>query len=181
MRKTLPLILAAITVVLAIMAWFQSGGVERRAIRSASTPEQAVRLMLSQIQTHNFDAAYNRLANRNDVDKNIFVREFTGSFGSLLTISTLEGFDVGVLHATDDQATVRAMLHYTTGVGPLDDTRDLNVQRTGESWKVSWPVDSRAKLPPQVIPVNYLRWDVISRGTGDDWGVQNVDSPQVRI
>jgi hypothetical protein len=175
------LFLAAITVVLVVLAWFQSGGVERRAIRSASTPEQAVRLMLSQIQTHNFDAAYNRLANRNDVDKTTFVREFTGSYNSLLTIAALEGFDIGVLRATDDEAKVRARLHYTTGVGPLDDTRDLTVQRTGETWKVMWPVDTRAKLPPQVIPVNYLRWDVISRGTGDDWGMQNVDSPQVRI
>jgi len=37
------------------------------------------------------------------------------------------------------------------------------------------------KLAPQVIPVKYLRWDIINRGAGDDWGVQNVDSPQVRI
>lgn len=181
MRRTLPLFLGVITIVLVILAWFQSGGVEQRAIRSASTPEQAVRLMLSQIQSHNFDGAYNRLANRNDVDKNTFVREFTGSYGSLLTIAALEGFDIGMLHATDDQASVRIRLHYTTGVGPLDDTRDLNVQRTGDTWRVVWPVDTRAKLPPQVIPVNYLRWDVINRGSGDDWGVQNVDSPQVRI
>jgi hypothetical protein len=32
-----------------------------------------------------------------------------------------------------------------------------------------------------VVPVNYLRWDVIYRGAKDDWGRQNVDSPQVRI
>jgi hypothetical protein len=181
MKRVLPLILAAITVVLIVMAWFQSGGVERRVLRSAGTPEQATKLMLSQIQAHNFEAAYSRLANRNDVDKNTFIHEFTGSYGSLLTISALEGFDVGVLHASDEEATVRAKLHYATGVGPLDDTRDLTVQRTGDTWKVVWPVDSRAKLPPQVIPVNYLRWDVISRGSGEDWGAQNVDSPQVRI
>src|SRR5919197_5906906 len=136
MKRVLPLLLAAITVLLIIMAWFQSGGVERRPLRSAATPEQAVRLMLSQIQTHNFDGAYNRLANRNDLDKNTFVHEFTGSYGSLLTISALEGFDIGVLHATDEQATVRARLHYSTGVGPLDDTRDLTVRHTGETWKV---------------------------------------------
>ncbi len=81
----------------------------------------------------------------------------------------------------DREATVRAKLHYTTGVGPLDDVRDLKLQRTGETWKVYWPVNNATKLPPQVIPVNYLRWDVISRGSSDDWGVQNVDSPQVRI
>ena len=83
MRRTLPILLGVITIVLVILAWFQSGGVERRAIRSASTPEQAVRLMLWQIQSHNFEAAYNRLANRTDVDKNTFIREFTGSYGSL--------------------------------------------------------------------------------------------------
>jgi hypothetical protein len=181
MKRVLPLFLGAVTVLLIVMAWFQSGGVERHALRAAGTPEQAARLMLSQIQTHNFDAAYGRLANRNDVDKNTFIREFTGSYGSLLTISALEGFDIAVLHASDQEATVRARLHYSTGVGPLDDTRDLTVQRTGDTWKVAWPVDTRAKLPPQVIPVNYLRWDVISRGSGDDWGMQNVDSPQVRI
>jgi hypothetical protein len=32
-----------------------------------------------------------------------------------------------------------------------------------------------------VIPVNYLRWDVIYRGAGDDWGAQDVDAPHVRI
>ncbi len=36
-------------------------------------------------------------------------------------------------------------------------------------------------MPPQVIPVNYLRWDVIYRGAGDDWGAQDVEAPHVRI
>ena len=36
-------------------------------------------------------------------------------------------------------------------------------------------------MPPQVIPVNYLRWDVIYRGPGDDWGAQDVEAPHVRI
>jgi hypothetical protein len=36
-------------------------------------------------------------------------------------------------------------------------------------------------VPPQVIPVNYLRWDVIYRGPGDDWGIQDVEAPHVRI
>jgi hypothetical protein len=29
--------------------------------------------------------------------------------------------------------------------------------------------------------VNYLRWDVIYSGNGDDWGAQNVEAPHVRI
>ena len=36
-------------------------------------------------------------------------------------------------------------------------------------------------MPPQVIAVNYLRWDVIYRGAGDDWGTQDVEAPHVRI
>jgi len=181
MKRGLPILLAALTAALIVIAWFQSGAIRRREMRSASTPDQAVRLMLSQIQGHNFDAAYARLANKSDVDKNTFVREFNGSYGSLLTIASLESFDVWGLHTTDQEATMRAKLHYSTGVGPLDDIRDLKVERAGDTWKVFWPVDRAAKLPPQVIPVNYLRWDIISRGSGDDWGVQNVDSPQVRI
>src|SRR5581483_12609 len=181
MKSGLSIVLAAITVVLVAVAWFQSGGAERRETLSASTPDQAVRLMLSQIRARNFDAAYARLANRSDVDKNAFVREFNGSYGSLLTYASLEKFDVAGLRTSGDEATVRAHLLYSTAVGPLDDTRDLKLRREGGTWKVLWPVNTAPKLPPQVIPVNYLRWDVINRGAGDDWGVQNVDSPQVRV
>jgi hypothetical protein len=39
----------------------------------------------------------------------------------------------------------------------------------------------QAKVPPQVIPVNFLRWDVVTRGSDDDWGAQNVEAPRVRI
>ncbi|HKW19113.1 MAG TPA: hypothetical protein VJO35_16525 [Terriglobales bacterium] len=181
MKWTLPLVIGVITLVLIVIAWFQSGGVARREMSAANTPDQAVRLMLSQIQAHNFNAAYARLANRSDVDKNAFIREFEGSYGSLLTYASLESFDVWGLKTTDQGASVRAKLHYSTAVGPLDDVRDLKVQKDGDTWKVLWPVNNATKLPPQVIPVNYLRWDVINRGSGDEWGVQNVESPQVRI
>lgn len=181
MKRGLPLVLVIITAVLMVIAWFQSGAIGRREMRSASRPDQAVSLMLSQIQVHNFDAAYARLANRSDVDRTNFVRDFNGSYGSLLTYASLESFEVWGLRTEDQEATVRAKLHYSTAVGPLDDVRDLKVERAGETWKVFWPVNNATKLPPQVIPVNYLRWDVISRGSGDDWGVQNVDNPQVRI
>jgi hypothetical protein len=181
MKRGLPFLIAIVTFVLIVIAWFGSGGVERHEMRAAGTPDQAVRLMLSQIQSHNFDAAYARLANRGDVDRTTFVREFSGSYGSLLTYASLENFDVWGLRTSGDEASVRARLHYTTAVGPLDDVRDMKVQKSGDTWKVFWPVNKNPKLPPQVSPVNYLRWDVISRGAGDDWGVQNVDSPQVRI
>jgi hypothetical protein len=181
MKWALPLAIGAVTLALIVVAWFQSGGVERRELRSAATPEEAVRLMLSEIRARNFDGAYAQLANRNDVDHNAFAREFSGSYGSLLTYASLENFDVWGLHSGDERATVRAKLHYSTAVGPLDDVRDLEVEKSGDTWKVLWPANNATKLPPQVIPVNYLRWDVIGRDSGDAWGVQDVDTPQVRI
>jgi len=181
MRRVLPFLIAAVTLVLVIIALIGSGAVQRREMRSASSPDQAVRLLLSQIQARNYDAAYSRLANRSDVDKTTFTREFSGSYGSLLTYASLESFNVSQLHIAGDEANVRARLHYTTAVGPLDDVRDMKVEKSGDTWKVFWPVNKNAKLPPQVIPVNYLRWDVITRGASDDWGVQNVDNPRVRI
>ena len=181
MKSALAVVLLIATVVLIGMGWYQSGASEQHELRAAATPEQAVRLMLSEIQARNFDGAYARLANRADVDRDSFVHEFSGSHGSLLTYANLESYDLWGLHSGEEEAMVRAKLHYSTAVGSLDDIRDIKVEKSGDTWKVEWPVNPAPKLPPQVIPVNYLRWDVINRGAGDDWGVQNVDSPQVRI
>lgn len=181
MKRALAVVLVIATAVLIGVAWYQSGVSEQHELRAAATPEQAVRLMLSEIHARDFDGAYARLANRADVDKESFVHEFSGSHGSLLTYADLESYDVWGLHSGEEEAMVRAKLHYSTAVGPLDDIRDMKVEKSGDSWKVEWPVNAAPKLPPQVIPVNYLRWDVINRDARDDWGVQNVDSPQVRI
>jgi hypothetical protein len=45
---------------------------------------------------------------------------------------------------------------------------------------VVWPKPNFADVPLQVLPVNYLRWDVIGRKS-DDWGSGSVDTPQVKI
>ena len=57
----------------------------------------------------------------------------------------------------------------------------VQVVKTGDHWEPVWPIQKKTVVPPQVIPVNYLRWDVIYRGPGDDWGVQDVEAPHVRI
>ena len=37
-------------------------------------------------------------------------------------------------------------------------------------------------VPAQVIPVNYLRWDLVTgNAAGGEWGSHNVDAPHVRI
>lgn len=181
MKYLLPLLITFVTVGLVAMAWLESGGIAREQMRSAQRPEEAVRLMLTNVQAHNWDAAYSRLANTADVDKRAFIRDFEGSDGSLLTYSNLESFDVWGLHATDQQATLRVKLRYSTALGPIDDVRDLKAEREGNAWKLIWPTTKLPQLPPQVIPVNYLRWDVINRGAQEEWGVENVDAPAVRI
>ena len=110
-----------------------------------------------------------------------FARDLSGRDGSLRTYSSLQQADTKVLHASDNEALVRATLEYATAVGAFYDTRDLKVVKEGSSWKVEWPVVKEAKVPPQVIQVNYLRWDVVTRGANDDWGAQNVEAPRVRI
>src|SRR5437868_8588317 len=182
MKRVLPIVLAIATIVFIWIAWVQSGGIERYRMFSARSPEEAVRLLLTAAKSRNWDAAYSRLANAGEVEKAAFARDLGGSNGSLRTYATLENFNVWGLHADNQEATVRAKLHYSTAVGPLDDVRDIKVRNDGSgTWKVVWPTSKVPKLAPQVIPVNYLRWDVINRGAEDDWGVQNVDSPQVRI
>jgi len=181
MKRILAIAIFAATIVLVIISWFQSGGLERQRISSANTPDEAVRLLLSRVQSRNWDAAYAQLANSSYVDKSNFIHAFAGDDGSLRTYASLENYDIWPLHSTGREATVRVKLHYSTAVGPLDDVRDIQVQHESGAWKVVWSTAALPKLPPQVIPVNYLRWDVINRGAADGWGVQNVDSPRVRI
>ncbi|HEY7615248.1 MAG TPA: hypothetical protein VH744_00455 [Terriglobales bacterium] len=181
MKRVLPILILAVTALLVLMAWVQSGGLALREMRSASTPQEAVEALVTDIQVRNWDRAYARLANTNDVEKAAFIRDLAGSNGSLRTYSSLQSFKVWPVHASADDATLRVRLNWSSAVGPLDDVRDLQVKKEGSTWKVVWPKPQFAKVPPQVIPVNYLRWDVIGRGATDDWGVQNVDNPNVRI
>ena len=181
MKILLAVCIFAATAVLIAISWVQSGGLEQQRITSANTPDEAVRLMLQRVKAGNWNDAYSQLANSTYVNKTDFIHTFSGNNGSLRTYASLENYDIWPLHAGNDEATVRAKLHYSTAVGPLDDVRDIQAKRVGDIWRVVWPTTSLAKLAPQVIPVNYLRWDVINRGAADDWGVQNVDSPRVRI
>jgi hypothetical protein len=181
MKYTLPVIILIVTVGLVGIAWVQSGGLAKREMRSAGTPQEAVESLLSDIQARNWDEAYAQLANKNDIEKPELIRELNGSDGSLRTYSSLQSFSIWPVRASSDKAVVRARLTWSSAVGQLDEVRDLNVEHTANAWRVAWPKPNLPKVPPQVIPVNYLRWDVIGRGASDDWGVQNVDTPNVRI
>ncbi|HET6934959.1 MAG TPA: hypothetical protein VFI72_08970, partial [Candidatus Angelobacter sp.] len=153
----------------------------RSLLRTSSTPTAAVENLGDEIRLHNWGAAYAQLANKAKFTEPQFQHDITGYQLSLRTYAALQSFDVHPLHKTSDDAEVRLQLHWSTVVGQFTTTRNLHVVRNGDRWQVEWPLVKEPVVPPQVIPVNYLRWDVIYRGTGDDWGAQNVEAPHVRV
>jgi hypothetical protein len=148
---------------------------------SSSTPEAAVRTLGDEIRARAWDKAYASLANKAQFTELEFVHDLTGYYSSLLTYSALDKFEVRPLHASDNEADVQLTLHWATVVGSSVSTRQLHVVKNGNNWEAEWPIVKEPNVPPQVIPVNYLRWDVIYRGPGDDWGAQDVEAPHVRI
>jgi hypothetical protein len=76
---------------------------------------------------------------------------------------------------------MRVRLHWATPVGPIEDVRDIHLVREGGLWKAVLPKVQISSVPSQVIPVTYLRWDLVSGGAADEWGSKNVDAPHVRI
>ena len=147
----------------------------------SSSSQSAVNNVLQAIGRHDWQGAYASLANKEEFSEPEFERDLTGSYGSLRSYANLDGFDIKPLRASADDAQIRARLRWSSVVGTFQDSRDLRVIRSGDRWKVVWPIVKEPRVPPQVIPVNYLRWDVIYRGPQDDWGAQDVESPHVRI
>ena len=173
--------MTAATALLLAIAWVQSGGIQRHAIFSAKNPEEAAQALMSELQARDFQRAYASLDPSSDIDLETFTRDVAGSDGSLRTYSALQAADVSPLHATPDEAVVRVRMTWSSAVGSLDDVRDLHVRREGMVWRVVWPRPAIRQVPPQVVSVNYLRWEVIGRNTSQTWGAQDVDSPKVRI
>src|SRR5580700_11150193 len=150
-------------------------------LHPSSTAQAAVENLAHEIGQHSWDTAYSSLANKNEFSEDDFKRDLTGSYSSLRTYATLDNVEVRPLHASADEAQIQLKLHWSTVVGTFAESRELRVTRTGDRWEVTWPVVKEPRVPPQVISVNYLRWDVIYRGAEDDWGAQDVESPHVRI
>ena len=147
----------------------------------STSPQAAAQNLLLHISQRNWGAAYAALANKSEFSETEFIRDLTGSYTSLRSYASLDGFDLSPLRAASDEAQFQANLNWSSVVGSFQDVRSLRVVRAGDRWQVVWPINREAKIPPQVIPVNYLRWDVIYRGAEDDWGTQDVESPHVRI
>jgi hypothetical protein len=148
---------------------------------SSSTPEAAVTSLGDEIHAQAWEKAYASFANKAEFTEPEFVHDLTGYYPSLLTYSGLDSFEVLPLHASPNEAEIELKLHWATVVGTSVSIRDLHVVKNGDRWEPEWPIAKEPIVPPQVIPVNYLRWDVIYRGPGDDWGAQDVEAPHVRI
>jgi hypothetical protein len=147
----------------------------------SSSPQAAAQILAEKIARRDWEGAYSSLANKNEFTEPEFVRDLTGSDGGLRNYAALASYDLSPIRASSNEALIRANLHWSTVVGTFQDVRDLRVTKVADRWQVAWPIVKQPTVPPQVIPVNYLRWDVIYRGPGDDWGRQDVESPHVRI
>ncbi|HZU31026.1 MAG TPA: hypothetical protein VFB79_07930 [Candidatus Angelobacter sp.] len=176
MGRILTIIFAVLTVGLIAV-----GSIHGSSTAPASTPEGAVQSMFANAKSHDWNGAYSYVDPSSNVSEDGFIRDLTGRNGSLRTYSQLDSVNTRVLHESDNEATVRTELKYATAIGASYDTRDLKVIKDEGNWKVQWPAEKEINVPPQVIPVNYLRWDIVWRGAGDDWGAQNVENPNCRI
>ena len=150
-------------------------------LHTPSTPEAAAGNLAQSIGHQDWGRAYSSLSNKAEFTEQQFVHDLTGYYPSLRTYATLQNYELRPLHATANEAEFQLRLHWSTVVGTFTDIRTLRVVKAGDRWEPEWPLVKEAKVPPQVIAVNYLRWDVIYRGAGDDWGTQDVESPHVRI
>jgi len=150
-------------------------------LESAATPEAAVRNLGEELRQGAWPRAYDTLANKAQFSEQQFLYDLMGYYPNLRTYATVDKYEVWPLHSSETEAQVQLKIYWATVVGPAPDTRVLRVVKNGDSWQPEWPLEKRQVLPPQVIPVNYLRWDVIQRGAGDDWGAQDVEAPHVKI
>jgi len=191
MNRLLPILLVVVTIVLLGLGLSGMGassaatgiGQGSALIRPKSdTPEQALSNFLRDVQRRNWDHAFSSIERTNDsLNQQSFVQEWMGTGGGLRSYSTLEKFDSRPLHATDSEAQMRVRLRWSTPVGPVEDVRDFKLVKGGDMWKVVWDEAPRPNVPAQVIPVNYLRWDLVQGGSGEEWGAHNLDAPKVRI
>lgn len=174
-------ILLVVTVVITVLLIAAGTLGAHSSMASVSTPDGAVRALFEEVGAKNWKAAYDLVSNKNAIDLRTFIDQAGGSNGDLRTVSTIAKVTPKILRESDTEAQVRTDLQWTTAVGAIYGTRDLKAVKDGNNWKVEWPVEPQQKVPPQVIPVNFLRWDIVTRGADDDWGAQNVDAPRVRI
>jgi hypothetical protein len=194
MMRTLPIVILIVAVTVVLMFIGLSTGRSAGTVgiasgaalpgfnSSAPNPEQALNNFLLDVQRRNWDRAFSSVERTSDtLNEQGFIQEWVGSNGGLRSFSSLERFDTRPLHATNSEAQMRTRLHWSTPVGPVEDIRDFRLAHRGDVWKVIWDETPKPNVPAQIVPVNYLRWDLVTGSAGEEWGSHNVDAPNVRI
>ena len=195
MKRTLPIVVVIVAVTVILMAvgltsvgrpsgtvGIASGSALPGFSSDTSTPEKALNNFLLDIQKRNWGRAFASTERTSDaINEQSFIQDWVGLSGGLRSFSALERFESRPLHATDSEAQMRVRLHWTTPVGPVEDVRDFRMTHRGEGWKVVWDETPHPNVPAQVVPVNYLRWDLVTGNSSDEWGAHNLDAPRVRI
>jgi hypothetical protein len=147
----------------------------------AGTPAAAVQKFYNSVQRRDYDAAYSFIANKQDVDRDAFYRDLKGTDGDLRTLAQLSDFDTQQLAKEGDEAKVRANLQWATAVGAYYESRDLKVMNTKSGWQLEWIPAKEVKVPPQVVAVNYPRWDLIRPDSAGPLANTQLGTPKVRI
>jgi hypothetical protein len=191
MRKaTLPAAIFILTVVFVLLGYAIGDKLKVVGMRTGSTigqtaqagtPAAAVQKFYASVQRRDFDAAYSFIANKQDVDRDALFRDIKGTDGDLRTLAQLSDFDTQQLAKDGDQAKVRANLQWATAVGAYYDSRDLKVVNTKSGWQIEWNPGKEVRVPPQVVAVNYPRWDLIRPDSAGPLANTKLGTPKVRI
>jgi hypothetical protein len=174
--------LGAVVMVVILLLLMGAGTVQTASRHTqANTPETALQLFLDQVKARNWDAAFSMVTGT-DVSKDTFIKDLGGNNGSLKTISSLQAVKTKVLQQSSTAAEIRAELQWSTAVGALHETRDFKLVNDDGDWRILWSAPRKTQEVAKALPTTYLRWDVVQRGSAkDEWGVQNVEPPRMRI
>jgi hypothetical protein len=191
MRKwTLPATIFILTIVFVVIGYAIGDKLKVVGMRTGSTigqtapagtPAAAVQKFYTSIQRRDYDGAYGYISNTQDVDRELFLRDIKGSEGDLRTLAALSDFDMQQLAANGEEAKVRANLQWATAVGAYYETRDLKVTKGKSGWQIEWVPTKDIRVPPQVVAVNYPRWDLIRPDSAGPLANAQLGSPKVRI
>jgi hypothetical protein len=177
MNRILAVLMIVITAALIV-----AGTAPTKEKEKITTPDGAVQAFYDHIKNNDYRGAYAMVSPSSNVDSDTVYHDIAGRSGSLKTLSRLWRSETRVLAQNGNEALVRANLEWATAVGALHENKDLKLVNDNGTWKIVWPKRHEPNLPPQVIPVTYLRWDIVhSDSEGNEWGAQNAESPHVRI
>lgn len=160
-------------------AVYFAGG--KNMLRPDVTPEAAVENLGYRIREQEWRLAYESLANKAQFSQTEFIQDLTGRYLSLRSLAKLSSVEVRPLHESADEAEMEMIMQWSAVTGVFDTTRDLHLVKNGKRWMVDWPLHREPHVPPQVITMNPLEWNVIEPSSDEGWGAQSVTPPNVRV